>query len=87
MILGSAAGQPIGKNAGCLIKRGNQSITGAAVFGAFAKRKDVRVRGHHAIIDDDAAIDGKTGILGQLRSRTDTNSHDHHVAGDDAAVF
>ncbi len=35
------------------------------MFGAFAERKDVGVGGQHAVVDDDAAVDGKAGVLGE----------------------
>ncbi len=87
MIFAGPADEAISENPCGLIKGRNEPIADAAMFGAFAERKDVRVRGHHPVVDDDAAVDGDAGILGKARGRADADGHDHHIAGDDAAVI
>ncbi len=44
------------------------------------------VGGLHAVIDDDAAIDGKAGILGEPDARPDADRHDDQRRRNDAAV-
>ncbi len=65
MIFGLAADQAVGQHSGTFVKRRDETVADAAMLGALAKRVDRGVGRHHAIIDDDTAIDGKTRFLGK----------------------
>src|SRR3546814_6508824 len=80
------AGKMRGGDTGHLVERRNEAVDHAVHLGAFAERQDVAVRGMHAVIDDDAAIDGKARLPGKPDAGTDSDSHDDERCGNDAAV-
>ncbi len=42
-----------------------------------------RIGGLHAVVDDDAAVDGEAGLLGEPAVRADAGGHDDERRGDD----
>src|SRR3546814_16616601 len=78
------AGKMRGGDTGHLVERRNEAVDHAVHLGAFAERQDVAVRGMHAVIDDDAAIDGKARLPGKPDAGTDSDRHDDERYGHDA---
>ena len=87
MIFGVAAGQTIGENPGAFIERGDEAVADPAMLGALPECVDRCIRSHHAIVNDNPAVHGKAGILGELRCGTNADGHDDHIAFDHPAVF
>ena len=56
------------------------------MLGAFADREHVGCRGLQLIVDDDAAVDGNAGFLGQRGVRPDAGGKDHRIGIDQAAI-
>ena len=83
---GLVAGQLAGRDARHLVERRDQAIDMAVDLGAFAERVDVGVVAAHAGVDDDAAVDGDAGLLGQRRVRPDADRHDDERRRNDRAV-
>ena len=61
------AGEMRGGDARHLVERRDEAVDLAADLGAFAEREDVGIGGRMPVIDDDAAIDLKAGLLGERR--------------------
>jgi hypothetical protein len=72
---------------GLLVRGLDQSVTHAAMLGAFADREHARLVGRKVIIDDDAAVYGETGSRCDLGVRFDADCHHCHLGGDDAPVL
>ncbi len=56
------------------------------MLGAFAEREDIGRAGLQGIVDHDAAIDRKAGVLGQRGVRPDAGREHHRVGLDQRAV-
>ena len=76
-----------GNHLGHVIQRRNQTVTLAAVFGAFAQRKDCGIRRAHVVGNDDAASGFQAGGFGEIGVRTNAHRHHHHRRIKPDAVF
>ena len=85
-IEGDFAGEVPRQHTRLLVGRLDQAIADAAMFGAFADRKDVRRAGLQMVIDDDAAVDGNAGFPGERDVRPDAGGEDHRIGIDATAV-
>ena len=77
---GFAAGQRGGGHGRLVVDRRDDAVDDAAVLSALADRQHALVRGHHAVVDDDPALDGQAGRTGQVDLRADAD-RDHDEVG------
>ena len=80
-------GQVVGADLGLLEQRRHQAVGDAAVTGAFADGVDARVIGLHGVVDQDAAVAGDAGALGQLAVGANAGGHHHQIGGNHLAVL
>ena len=83
---GAVAGQMRRGDTGHFVERRNETVDHAVDLGAFAEREDIAIGRLHAGIDNDAAIDRKTGLFRKSCAGPDAHRHDDEGRRYDRAV-
>lgn len=73
-------------DAGHVVERRDEAENLPLGLDAFAQREYVRIRRTHGRIDDDAAVNGQTGVLGDLDARPFANRHHQDIRRQHGAI-
>src|SRR5215510_4328076 len=80
------SGQRCGEHLALFVERRHEPVTGPAMLHALAHREDIRGRGLHVVVHDDAALDLYAGFAPNLYVRSDSRRDDDEIGVEPLAV-